>query len=92
MGIYNNGSIFGIRIYNFNDDDLSETLFEEVYVDIMSNEEKREAYLFYTTLNNKNDIFFKILTECISTLDLNKKTYMNWYPLSLDQFLENFSD
>jgi hypothetical protein len=92
MGIYNNDSIFGIRIYNFNDDDLSETLFEKVYVDIMSNEQKSEAYLFYTTLNNKNDIFFKILTECISTLDINKKTLMDWYPLSLDQFLENFSD
>ena len=92
MGIYNNGSIFGIRIYNFNDDDLSETLFEKVYVDIMSNEQKREAYLFYTTLNNKNDIFFKILTECISTHDLNKKTLMDWYPLMLDEFLENFSD
>ena len=22
MGIYNDGSIFGIRIYNFNDDDV----------------------------------------------------------------------
>jgi hypothetical protein len=38
MGIYNNGSIFGIRIYNFNDDDLSNTLFEEKYEGIMSHQ------------------------------------------------------
>uniref|UniRef100_A0A6C0HBS1 Uncharacterized protein n=1 Tax=viral metagenome TaxID=1070528 RepID=A0A6C0HBS1_9ZZZZ len=30
MGIYNNGSIFGIKIYNFNDD-FANILFEEKY-------------------------------------------------------------
>ena len=25
MGIYGNGSIFGIQIYNFNDDEISNT-------------------------------------------------------------------
>jgi hypothetical protein len=34
MGIYTNGSIFGISIYNFNDDDLSNTLFEEKYDEV----------------------------------------------------------
>jgi hypothetical protein len=36
MGKYSNGSIFGIRIYNFNDEDIANTLFEEKHDTIMS--------------------------------------------------------
>ena len=91
MGIYNNGSIFGIRIYNFNDDDFSNTLFEQNYVETMSHAQMREAYLFYTELSNKTDICFKIYTECSSTLDpYNKNTFMEWHPISLNTFLEKF--
>jgi len=91
MGIYNNGSIFGIRMYNFNDDDISNTLFEEKYDEIMSHEQMREAFLFYTNLNDKNNISFQIYTECSSTLDkYNKGNFMRWYPLSLDMFLQHF--
>jgi hypothetical protein len=57
MGIYDDGNILGIRIYNFNDD-LSNILFEKTYNNIMSDEEKKEAYLFYNELNNKNEIHF----------------------------------
>jgi hypothetical protein len=46
MGIYVNGNIFGIKIYNFNDDDFSNILFEKKYDEIMSNERMKEAYLF----------------------------------------------
>jgi hypothetical protein len=52
MGIYDNGNIFGIRIYNFNDNDIANILFEKKYDGIISNEQMREAYLFYT--DNKN--------------------------------------
>ena len=91
MGIYAGDRIFGIRIYNFNDDDFSNTLFEEKYDEIMSNEQMREAYLFYTILNDKKDIHFKIYTESISTYDNNnKEKVMMWYPLSLNDFLEKF--
>ena len=90
MGIYSNGSIFGIQIYNFNDDDLSNILFEEKYDEIMSFHQMREAYLFYTNLNDKNNISFKIYTECSSTLDKYNNNFMKWYPLSLDTFLEKF--
>jgi hypothetical protein len=91
MGIYSNGSIFGIQIYNFNEDDLSNILFEEKYDEIMSYPQLSEAYLFYNTLNDKNNIFFKIYTECSSTLDnYNKDNFMMWYPLPLDAFLEKF--
>ena len=51
----------------------------------------REAYLFYAILYDKKDVSFKIYTECISTNDIiNKDKTMMWYPLSLNQFLENF--
>jgi hypothetical protein len=91
MGIYSNGSIFGIQIYNFNhDDDCSNILFEEKYDEVMSYHQMREAYLFYTNLNDKNKIFFKYYTECTSTLSHNRDNFMMWYPLSLDTFVEQF--
>ena len=91
MGIYSNGTIFGIRIYNFNDDEFSNTLFEEKYDEVMSYHQMREAYLFYTILYDKKDIHFKIYTESISTYNSNnKEKIMMWYPLSLDDFLEKF--
>jgi hypothetical protein len=76
MGIYSNGSIFGIQIYNFNDDDMSNILFEEKQDEIMSYTQMREAYLFYNNLNDKNNIFFKIYTESTSTLSYNKDNFM----------------
>ena len=88
MGIYSNGSIFGIQMYNFNDDDISNVLFEEKYDEEMSYIQMREAYLFYNNINDKNKIFFKIYTECSSTLSYNKDNFMMWQPLSLDTFLE----
>jgi len=91
MGIYSSDNIFGIQMYNFyNDyDDFSNILFEKTYNNIMSNEQKKEAYLFYTKLNNKNDVKFKIFTECSSTYDLrNNENFMMWYPISLNQFLD----
>jgi hypothetical protein len=91
MGIYNSGRIFGIRMYNFNDDDISNMLFEEKYDEIMSREQMREAFLFYTNLNDKINISFQIYTDCSSTLDkYDKDNFMMWYPLSLDMFLEKF--
>ena len=88
MGIYDNGSIFGIRIYNFNDDDFANILFEKTYNEILSDEEKKEIYLFYTELNNKNEIRFQYYTECSSTY--GKGSYFNWHPLPLNLFLEKF--
>ena len=58
MGIYSNGNIFGIQIYNFNDDDIGNILFEEKSDEVMTHNKMREAYLFYTNLNDKNNICF----------------------------------
>lgn len=86
MGIYNNGCVFGIRIYNFNDDDFANILFEEKYDEIMNYEQLREAYLFYVKFNNKNELRFQYYTECSSTY--GNGIYLDWYPISLNLFLE----
>lgn len=87
MGIYCNNSIFGIKIYNH-----TNTLFEEKYNVIMNDKQKNEAYLFYSKLDNKNEIFFNIYTECSSTYNINnKETFMMWYKIPLDMFLKNFN-
>ena len=86
MGIYTNGTIFGIKIYNFNDDKFANILFEVKYLEIMSHEQLREAYLFYTKLNNKNEIRLQYYTECSSTY--GEGTYFGWYPMTLELFLE----
>jgi hypothetical protein len=88
MGIYDNGIIFGIRIYNFNDDDFANILFEEKYHEIMSNEQMREAYLFYTELDNKNEIYFEYYTECSSTY--REGLFLKWCKMSSNLFLEKF--
>jgi len=56
----------------------------------MSYNQIREAYLFYTNLNNKNNIFIKIYTECSSTLSYGMDNFMMWQPMPLDKFLEKF--
>jgi len=30
MGIYDNGTVFGIKMYNFNDNDFANILFEKM--------------------------------------------------------------
>ncbi len=92
MGIFTSDNIFGIRIYKFYDDIPSDILYEKKYDVIMNNEQMMEAYLFYNQLDNKNNIEFNIYTECSSTLELsNENTFLMWYPITLDKFLEKFN-
>jgi len=91
MGIYTSGKIFGVKIYTFDDDDISYTLFERKYDVIMNNEEMKEAYLFYTELPDKNNVCFKIYTEFSSTYSKENKNYMDWHRISENIFYEKFS-
>jgi hypothetical protein len=91
MGIYFAGTIFGIQIYNFNHNEFSNILFEKKCDEIMSDEQKKEAYLFYQELNNKNEICFKIYTECCSTQDIHNLPFMTWHTISSNIFLEKFN-
>jgi NADH:ubiquinone oxidoreductase subunit len=88
MGIYDSGKIFGIKIYNFNDDDFANILFEKTHNEIMTDEEKQKAYVFYNGLANKTQIHFQYYTECSSTYGTG--TVLTWYPLPLNVFLEKF--
>ena len=91
MGVYSSGAILGIRLYNFNDDDCSNILFESKYTDVMSYTQKREVYLFYNGLNNKNEISFQIYMECSSSYDINnREPFIMWHPITLDMFLKSF--
>jgi hypothetical protein len=92
MGIYTTGSTFGIMMYTVGSDDNIITLFTKQYDMIMSDEEKKEAYIFYTELIDKNDILFKFYTECSSTHELKNKNFMTWHPMTLEQFLYNFNN
>ena len=91
MGIYTSGKIFGVKIYTFDDDDISYTLFERKYDVIMNNEQMKEAFLFYTELHDKNNLRFKIYTEFSSTYDKDNENYMDWYRILLSIFLEKFN-
>ena len=91
MGIYSSGRIFGIQMYTFNDDDISNILFEVKHDEVMSYIQMKEAYLFYDNLNDKNKLFFKIYTECTSTLNNNIDNFMMWQPFPLETFLEKFN-
>jgi hypothetical protein len=91
MGIYTSGKIFGVKIYTLDDDDISYTLFERKYDVIMTVEEMKEAYLFYTELHDKNNVCFKIYTEFSSTYNKDNKNYMEWHRISENIFLEKFS-
>jgi hypothetical protein len=97
MGIYTNGSIYGIRIYTYDAvNDSSVTLFTKKYEKIMTKDQLREVYLFYKELHIKTDIHFQIYTECTSTHELRTyeiqhRNFMTWYPISLSFFLENFN-
>ena len=91
MGIYTTGKIFGIKIYTFNDDDISYTLFERKYDVIMSVEQMKEAFLFYTELHDKNNVRFRIYTEFSSTYNKENENYMDWHRISENIFYEKFS-
>jgi len=87
MGIYSNGTIYGIKIYTNIDNNIN-ILLNRTYDAIINDEQKREIYLFYTNLNDKQNIFFQIYTECSSTYD--EELFMSWYPIDINFFLKNF--
>lgn len=87
MGIYSDNNIYGIRIYILNDDTIK-ILYEVKCDDIMSHEKIREAYLFYENLDKKDNLDFKVYTKCFTTYD--EGSFMSWWPISLDTFLEEF--
>ena len=39
---------------------------------------------------HKNNLLFKVYTECTNTLDIEKQNFMIWQKIALNQFLEKF--
>jgi len=89
MGIYPSDVIYGVRIYNFINDE-GNILFERKYDTIMSYENIKETKLFYDELceTDKNNVFFKIYTECSTTY--NSGLCIIWLPITLDLFIQKF--
>jgi hypothetical protein len=91
MGIYSSGDIYGIKIYLFNNDDDDENVLFEIKMDnIMSDEKKKEAIIFYNGLirNDTTKVRFKIYTEASSTY--NNEVFMMWEQITVDYFLQKF--
>lgn len=92
MGIYSTGKIYGIKIYNFKDDECN-ILCEEMHNKEMTAGEMSVVFSFYNELQDKDDVRFQIYTEIFTTYDINdKETCLSWYPLSLNTFLEKFGN
>ena len=90
MGTNTNDCVFGIMIYTLNDDKVK-LLYRKENETRMSREEMKEAYLFYTNLNDKNDVQIKMYTEFSHSLNMvNDKNFMMWQPIQLSQFLQIF--
>jgi hypothetical protein len=96
MRVFDSSRIYGIRIYDYKDGDFRwNMLFEKTYNEIMTDEEKKKVYLFYTELSKNNKIYFQYYSECIliyGTEDINTYGELSktWYPMSLNLFLEKF--
>ena len=87
MGIYTSGKIYGISIYTLNegpDDEQIETLFARYYDAEMSDEQIKEVRLFYNERVDKENLHFRVYTECSSTY--GPDVYMSWIPISRENF------
>lgn len=90
MGIYDSGIIYGIKIYNFNNDGIENILLEKIKKEVMSDEEKKEIFDYYDQLEEKKNISFLYYTECSSTY--GKDNYLAWYPMSINLFIQKFGN
>ena len=72
MGIYTNGDIFGLRIYNFNDDDFANILFEKTY-----NDDLKKIMEEYKDLLENYDVNSIEYHKKLSTFEKYFKLYEN---------------
>ena len=89
MGIYSSGEIYGIKIYFI--EEYKEDILFEIKKDIrMSDEERKEAKIFYNGLCEKDNtkVRFEIYTEFSSTY--NNEVGIMWESVTFDFFKKNF--
>jgi hypothetical protein len=85
MGIYSNGTIYGLKIYLRNDtedDDDVNVLFEIQQNTLLSDEIKKQAKICYIGLSDldKSKAKIEIYTECTSTYNLS--IFRMWTPIT----------
>lgn len=85
MGIYVDDAIYGIRIYNFDENDELNTLYEKKYDTVMNHDQMTNAYLFYMELLNKStpNMNLQYYTKCWDTY--SESTHFGWWPMTLEQ-------
>jgi hypothetical protein len=67
---------------------MDNTIFE-IKFDIMTDEIKQKIKLFYeNNLNDKNDLYYAIYTECSDTY--GDKKYFIWLTITKELFLQKF--
>lgn len=108
LGLYDNGKVFGIHMYiYYYEGEHINVVYEKKYDELMSDEQKKEAYLFYTELKNKNTELNKNQPPELEEYSMNNnneihflyytecrfdgKYILRWHPMSLELFLEKFS-
>jgi hypothetical protein len=68
-----------------------DVLFQRIYPETMTVEQRTEAYDGYMGLPEKDNIRFRVYTDCFTTLEIgNKDVFKRWYPMSLNRFLDKF--
>lgn len=91
MGIYSNGCIYGVRLYRYSDEDATTTLFEALQENILTAEQMRRAYDFYTVLEDTSNVRVEVYTECSCTYNMEETQYfMMWQPMHVEAFLDKF--
>lgn len=88
MGIYTNGSIFGIKITSNTIDGIN-ILYEKQYNTIMNREQIQDVYLFYMTLiqnHNPDGIKLEGYMEYSSTYE--NGTFMMWSPITIEMLVK----
>jgi hypothetical protein len=93
MGFYSDGTIFGIKLFSISDDCVN-ILYEKLYQEIMTDEQKQYVYNFCQSLpkNIMNKLEIRIYTNCQDTYEsCNNVVYKMWYPINLDDFLQEFN-
>ena len=76
MGIYSNGSVYGIKLIQHDN-----VLYEKIWPDPMTDSRIKEVRDFYNALDSTGDIQFRYYTSCSTTYDIGESApFMSWWP------------
>jgi hypothetical protein len=76
--------VYGIRMYNYIDE-CGNMLYERKYDVEITTIQKRDVYRYYQSLDDK-DVKIEIYTECWTSYNDTKKTFIMWSNIGTDVF------